>query len=131
MSRFLQAYRLCKADEFSSVFAFRKIVSGKYLQLYFKPNGLEYSRLGLMVSKKIHKRANQRNYMKRAIREYFRINHTSWNGVDLIVRVRGYFNHNEYQQFVAEFEYLAAKFNRKLDALQDGYLANSQLPNVN
>lgn len=115
MNRFTQAHRLQNADEFSSVFVFRKVRVGTYFKLHYKPNGLEHSRLGFMVSKKIHKRANQRNYMKRSIREYFRTHQAAWFGVDLIVRVQKKYTAADYPTICAELDYLCHKFKHPTD----------------
>lgn len=110
MYRFTQAHRLQKADEFSSVFVFRKVRFGKYFKIHYKPTELNNSRLGFMVSKKIHKRANQRNYIKRAIREYFRTHQPQWNSHDIIVRVQKHFTPLQYAEIVAELDNLCSKF---------------------
>ena len=106
---YTKALRLTKADEFSSVFIFRKIKSGGYLKIHFKPNELENSRLGLIVSKKISKRANKRKYMKRVLREIFRQSQDAWLGHDVIVRVHKYFTPEEYALIKLEFEKLTQK----------------------
>lgn len=110
MYHFLSAYRLHKTDEFSSVFVFRKVCHGSYFKLHYKPNSLAYSRLGCMVSKKVHKRANQRNYMKRVIREYFRVQQVQWLPIDLIVRPLKHFTPNDTQAVHAELERLCRRF---------------------
>ena len=40
--------------------------------MHYMPNALEHARLGLIVGKKTARRAVQRNYMKRVLRELFR-----------------------------------------------------------
>jgi ribonuclease P protein component len=115
MYRFTKAHRLLKADEFSSVFVFRKVRQGKFFKLHYKPNNLANSRLGFMVSKKVHKRANQRNYIKRVIREYFRTHQNAWQPLDLIVRAQKHFTPAQYLQIVAELDELCAKFRRAHD----------------
>ena len=110
MNRFTQAHRLHKADEFSSVFVFRKVRVGKFFKLHYKPNSLENSRLGFMVSKKVHKRANQRNYIKRTIREYFRTHQINWLPIDLIVRSQKHFTAQDYVMVIAELDQLCNKF---------------------
>lgn len=112
-NKFTKAHRLQKADEFSSVFVFRKVRHGTYFKIHYKPNELDNSRLGFMVSKKIHKRANQRNYMKRSIREYFRLNQSKWDNVDIIVRVQKHFTSLMYNDICKELDYLCYKFLRK------------------
>lgn len=110
MSKFTQAHRMHKADEFSSVFVFRKVRVGKFFKLHYKPNGLEHSRLGFMVSKKVHKRANQRNYIKRIIREYFRHKQDKWLPIDLIVRAQRHFTACDLDSIVFELDQLCSKF---------------------
>lgn len=47
---------------------------GYFLQIHAKPNNLGHSRLGLIVAKKIARRAVDRNKVKRLLREVFRMN---------------------------------------------------------
>ena len=85
---FGKPYRLLKTDDFSSVFAFKKRRSRQWLQVYrSSDNGLGHARLGLVVSKKTAKRAHERNYMKRVIRDWFRIAKGGLPPQDFVVRV--------------------------------------------
>ncbi len=86
--RFGKRYRLLKTEDFSSVFALRHLKSRPAVQVWQKPNGLPHPRLGLVVAKKTAKRANRRNYMKRVLREWFRLNRHRLAANDVIVRVR-------------------------------------------
>jgi ribonuclease P protein component len=66
--------RLKKDKEFQIVFREgKKIWINSILLIIYKPNDLNYRRLGIIVSKKIRK-ANQRNKVKRRVRELFRRN---------------------------------------------------------
>lgn len=66
--------RLKKDKEFQIVFREgKKIWINSILLIIYKPNDLNYRRLGIVVSKKIRK-ANQRNKVKRRVRELFRRN---------------------------------------------------------
>ena len=115
MYSYTQAHRLKKADDFSSVFNFRKVRHGVYFKIHYKPSDSANSRLGLVVSKKIHKRANQRNYMKRIIREIFRHEQTKWSSpVDIIVRVVKHFTHDELSIVMAEFQHLTKYFSNNV-----------------
>ncbi|EIC12878.1 ribonuclease P protein component [Kingella kingae] len=88
-NRFGKAYRLLKTAEFSAVFALRKQRSRSLIQvLQSADNRLGYARLGLVVGKKAAKRANRRNYMKRVIREWFRLHKSTLPPQDFVVRVR-------------------------------------------
>ena len=111
VQRFSQAHRLKKADDFSSVFLFRRVKHGEFIKIHYKPNDLGYSRLGLVVGKRVHKRANKRNYMKRLIREYFRLNQNNWLGFDIIVRVIKLFAYNDHAKIYDEFMQLTSKFS--------------------
>ncbi len=113
MNSFTKAHRLQKADEFSSVFVFRKVIHGKFFKLHYKPNDLVNSRLGFMVSKKIHKRANQRNYIKRVIREYFRTHQNLWQPVDVIIRSQRHFSTLDYPQVISELDQLCQRFIKR------------------
>lgn len=85
--RFLGAHRLHKTDEFSSVFAFRRALRGRFYMLHYRPNGLDTARMGVVVAKKLAKRANVRNLVKRIAREIFRRQRTSIPACDLILRL--------------------------------------------
>jgi len=90
---FSKQYRLLKTDDFSSVFALKNRRSRDLLQVsQSADNALGHPRLGLVVSKKAAKRAHDRNYMKRVIRDWFRLNQHQLPPHDFVVRVRQAFN---------------------------------------
>ena len=97
--RFGKAYRLLTTEEFSSVFALRKQRSRSFLAvLQSENNTLGHARLGLVVGKKAAKRANKRNYMKRVIREWFRLHQSALPAKDFVVRVRVMFEREQYHE---------------------------------
>ena len=97
--RFGKAYRLLTTEEFSSVFALRKQRSRSFLVvLQSENNTLGHARLGLVVGKKAAKRANKRNYMKRVIREWFRLHQSALPAKDFVVRVRVMFEREQYHE---------------------------------
>jgi ribonuclease P protein component len=67
-----QARLLTKAD-FNAVFSKSVKVSNPQFLLLIHINNNPYSRLGLVISKKVDKRAVQRNRIKRISRESFRM----------------------------------------------------------
>lgn len=73
----------------------------------FKPNILKRPRLGLVVGKKTAKLAVDRNYMKRVLRELFRLNQHNLPSLDLVVQVQKKFQKTEFYQIKQEFEKLA------------------------
>lgn len=84
---FCRVYRLLKTDEFSSVFAFRRSLRGRFYTLYYRPNELATARLGVTVAKKLVKRANGRNLVKRIAREVFRRQRENLPSCDLVIRL--------------------------------------------
>lgn len=60
--------------------------------MLYRPNNLAHARLGLVVSKKISKRAVDRNFIKRTVRELFRLHASELSHVDIVVRSRQKFN---------------------------------------
>lgn len=111
--RFTKEAKLIKTDEFSSVFNFRKRISAKFLALHYQPNKIGHARLGLVVGKKIAKRAVDRNYMRRVLREFFRIQQHEINPVDLVIRVQKKFEKEDFIQIKQEFDTLLAKINQR------------------
>ncbi|ASK27042.1 ribonuclease P protein component [Neisseria chenwenguii] len=107
---FGKRYRLLKTDDFSSVFAFKKRRSSAMLQVYrSEANGLNHARLGLVVSKKTAKRAHERNYMKRVLRDWFRLNKATLPPQDFVVRVARAFNRETAAEARAQLAQLLAK----------------------
>ena len=84
---FRGAYRLHKTDEFSSVFAFRRVLRGRFFMLHTCPNTLDTARLGLVVAKKLARRAHERNLVKRIVRENFRLCRHGLPRIDIIARL--------------------------------------------
>jgi len=74
--------KLLGKNEYSSVFAGRKTIYGKYFQIIYQQTE-NYSKLGLAIAKKHHKLATQRNALKRIVREFFRLNCIS--GFNIVV----------------------------------------------
>ncbi len=105
--------KLLKTDDFSSVFNLRKRIANTYLVIRFKPNNLNRPRLGLVVGKKTAKLAVHRNYMKRVLREFFRLNQHQLPSLDLVVQVQKKFQKTDFVQIKQEFEQLMKKLIEK------------------
>jgi ribonuclease P protein component len=77
-----------KTAEFDQVFAGRRSQADGILLVYARKNGLEYSRLGLVVSRKVGNSV-LRGRWKRCVREAFRLSqHKIPTGLDLVVLPR-------------------------------------------
>jgi len=76
--------RLLKAAEFDQVFDRSVRSSDQYFTVLARPNGLNYPRLGLAISKRRARLAVTRNLLKRITRESFRTSQQCFNA-DYIV----------------------------------------------
>lgn len=84
---FDSSLRLHKTDEFSSVFAFRRVIRGAHFALHYCPSSAGHPRLGLVVAKKLARRAVQRNLVKRIGRDVFRHVRANLPAYDLVLRL--------------------------------------------
>lgn len=75
---------LRKDLDFQRVYKKNNAFYNRDFTVLIKNNGLNNPRFGITVSKKIGK-ANQRNSLKRKLREILRLNYYSINGVDIII----------------------------------------------
>ncbi len=84
---FPRSARLLQATDYSRVFnGCERRAGAKHLLLLTIPSD-GHSRLGLVIAKKHVKQANQRNRVKRVIREYFRL-HPVTRPTDFVVLAR-------------------------------------------
>ena len=125
--RFTKQAKLIKTDEFSSVFNFRKRITARFLAVHYQPNVLGRARLGLVVGKKIAKRAVDRNYMRRVLRELFRTQQHAISAVDLVLRVQKRFEKQDFTHIKQEFDMLMAKINQRT---QVGQQLNTPLQTI-
>ncbi len=63
-------------------------IKNKWMSLYIKTNDLGFSRLGIIVSKRVINKSVHRNAAKRMIREAFRLSNLTNKAVDLVVFIR-------------------------------------------
>lgn len=85
---FQQELRLLSAKDFSRVFDQAFKVHNRAFTLLARENQLGHPRLGLVIAKKNLKFAYQRNYVKRALREGFRLQQSTLNSYDLVILTR-------------------------------------------
>lgn len=110
--RFPRKARLIKTDDFSSVFNFRKRISGHFFAIHYQRNQLGWPRLGLIVGKKTARLSVSRNYMRRVLRELFRAQQSQLASLDLVVRTQRAFDCKDYPAVKLEFYQLLAKLQR-------------------
>ena len=104
---------MLKTDDFSSVFNLRKRIASQHLVVRYKTNEHNRPRLGLIVGKKTAKLAVWRNYMKRVLRELFRLNQYRLPVLDLVIQVQKPFEKTEFMQIKQEFEQLMHKIEAR------------------
>ncbi len=75
-----------------------------HLKIHYVANNVNNPRLGIIVSKKNHKKAHVRNYMKRVTKELFRLNQYQLPSIDIIVRFNYNFQAIHFLQVKQEFE---------------------------
>ncbi len=80
--------RLRRAADYSRVFTGGRATGNRHWLVLAADNGLHHARLGLAISKKVLRRAWQRNLAKRIARESFRQHKHLLRGLDLVVLVR-------------------------------------------
>ena len=113
--RLVKQAKMIKTDDFSSVFNFRKRISMQHLAIHYQPNTEQHARLGLVVGKKTAKLAVTRNYMRRVLRELFRLDQHEICHVDLIIRVQKKFSKVDFIQIKQEFNTLIEKLNQRVN----------------
>jgi len=79
--------RLHTAAEFSAVFSHRRVLRGERFDLHYRPNEIGAARLGLVIAKKLARRAVLRNLLKRLGREAFRHSRGGLPAFDLVLRL--------------------------------------------
>lgn len=99
--RYRKAQRL-RGEAIAQILAATRPRRAGSVSVQVRPNGLDYSRLGLVVPKRLLPRAVDRNRAKRLLREWFRRNHTVLIGQDLLVRLGT--RRSQLESLVADLE---------------------------
>jgi len=82
---FGKSRHLLKPAEFKCVFEKRQSAHNSHFGIYAVKNTLGHARLGLVISKKVSKKAVVRNRIKRLVRESFRLQQDDFGAFDFIV----------------------------------------------
>lgn len=88
------------------------------LTVHYMPNQLGHARLGIVVGKKTARRAVQRNYMKRVLRELFRQEQPRLGGVDILVRPLRAYTRLDYAMIRDEFLQLLERLHQRTGGRQ-------------
>ncbi len=79
----------------------------------YRPNDKNGARLGLVVAKKIAKLAVQRNYMRRVLRELFRLKQHELPAFDVVIQVQKLFEKPNFVEIKQEFNDLCVVLRKK------------------
>ncbi len=101
--------RLKKVKDFKRVFDHGKSLGGSTVAFYFCSNNLGFPRAGFIASKKVSKRAVDRNRAKRLMREVFRLNKHKLKPFDIIFIARKGILGKKYSDVERDFLKLAEK----------------------
>ena len=80
--------KLLNSAQFGAVFSNRKSIHGQFFSVHVVRNVLDYPRVGLTVSRRVSKKAVQRNRIKRQIRESFRLRQAELSPIDFVVTAK-------------------------------------------
>lgn len=86
--RFPRAARMLAARDFDALRKNSRRIAGRHFHAEYRSNALPLARLGLAVSRRVSKRAVQRNRLKRLVRESFRRHLSELPAVDVLVIAR-------------------------------------------
>lgn len=100
---FSRSLRLLKKPQYDYVFQSAKKIGMRSATLLYRLNNLEHPRLGLIVSKKTARHANERNRFKRVSRESFRLMQKSLPNIDIVILSRGKIAESDNQALFSEF----------------------------
>lgn len=101
--------RLRRPGDFAALRTSSGRASGRCFHMRYRDNALGQARLGLAISKRVSKRAVERNRIKRLLRESFRRVRHQLPAVDMMVMAREHAAGVPGQQLLAELDGLWRK----------------------
>ena len=108
-----QGVRITKPRDYAHIFKQGMHFQSKFWKLITAPSGQANPRLGLAISKKICKRAVDRNFFKRLARETFRQHQDDLDLLDFVVMVKNMPNTNN-QELLSDLLSLLKNANQGL-----------------
>lgn len=113
--KFGKSHRLLSSQQYQLVFdAVSARASTKEVLLLAAQNDVGHPRLGIIVSKKVDKRAVERNRIKRILRERFRHTHEKLPSVDIIALVRPPCKNTDNDYLDSQCRYLFKKLTKNV-----------------
>ena len=106
---FKKREKLKKRSDFDRAFKQGKSVGGRTIVLYFPPNQSGFPRAGFIASKKVSRKAVERNRAKRLMREVFRLNKHRLKAFDIVFIAKASIVGVKFQDVERDFLSLAEK----------------------
>lgn len=105
-------HRLTQKSDFEKVYQQGRAVGGRFLLVKSRPNQLGQIRVGVVVSRKTAQKANQRNKIRRRVRQIIRSHVlSSSSSFDLVVICRPSAQKATYQEMNEDWQSLWLKLN--------------------
>ena len=102
---------LKNSREFGKVYNHKESFANKYLVMYLRANNLDYSRIGISVSKKVGNSV-VRHHLTRLIRESYRLQEEMFNSsLDIVIVVRNRAKDCSYHEIEQALLHLAGLHN--------------------
>lgn len=125
---FPKSARVRAAGDFARTFAGGRRAGGHYFRAVFlvRPDAAapRNARLGMAISRKVDKRAVERNRIRRLIREWFRHRHAQWIPGDLVISGKPEASGVDAAQLFADLDVLVRRLGLK-DAPAPSTMADS------
>jgi ribonuclease P protein component len=80
--------KLSKPSEYKTIFNDGAMARGKYWQVMALQTSSNKAKIGLAISKKVHRLAVERNRFKRIARETFRLKQTEFNHWEFVIMAK-------------------------------------------
>jgi len=106
--------RLTKRKDFGEIHQQGQITRGRLMMLRAKRNNLKYSRVGIIVSKKVAKKATQRNKIKRRMRQIIREKILLHSGYDFVIILKHNAASVNYEELKDDWQRVWADINQKI-----------------
>jgi len=103
---------LRKDTDFARVYKKNEAFFNRDFTVLIKNNGLDHPRFGFSISKKIGK-ANERNKLKRKLREIVRKNYKNLNGVDIVIIPKKHITTYDYKSLQKTLGHVLSKAFKK------------------
>jgi ribonuclease P protein component len=96
-------YRVTKEREFQAIYRRGKYKATALFSVHYLPNRFGFSRIGIVVTKKISKKATERNLIKRRVREIAREMLPKIKGnFDVVISIKKLATEKEYAEIHKE-----------------------------